>query len=441
MMREVHHFVPRNSEWFKYQITAFTQSIEIGIVLNSNKDLYKNNLYNYSTYHFLAGINTSPSSFYAYNDLSQLSYKSPDWFFGFITYDVKNRFEKLYSSNFDGIDMPELCFFKPEYVIIEDNSGWRVEFNKSNNSVEDVIELIVKIENTNLNSRDALLTAKNLDVKSRITKDDYIETINKIKRHIHVGDIYEMNYCIEFYSNPCEINPTGLYYLLNSASPTPFNAYIKFQDKYLICASPERYIKKEGLKLISQPIKGTSPRNKVKSVDENAKKQLIVNPKERAENIMITDLVRNDLSRIATKGSVKVEELCGVYSFKQVHQMISTITATITDEVSFTDIIRSTFPMGSMTGAPKIEAMKLIEQYESTKRGLYSGTVGYISPNGDFDFNVVIRSILYNKTNRYLSFMVGSAITDQSDPELEYKECLLKASAILKVLNSNKDEH
>lgn len=164
------------------------------------------------------------------------------------------------------------------------------------------------------------------------------------------------------------------------------------------------------------------------------KNDLAKDEKERSENIMIVDLVRNDLSKTAVKGSVKVEELCKVYSFDQVHQMISTVTSQIEENTHPIDVIKSTFPMGSMTGAPKISAMKIIENLEETKRGLYSGAVGYITPRGDFDFNVVIRSILYNHTQKYISFSVGSAITSKSDPLKEYEECLVKAKAMHEVL-------
>ena len=151
---------------------------------------------------------------------------------------------------------------------------------------------------------------------------------------------------------------------------------------------------------------------------------------------MIVDLVRNDLSKIAKKGTVKVTNLCEIHSFKQVHHMISTIVAEALPTVSPVDVITATFPMGSMTGAPKISAMKIIEALEETKRGVYSGAVGYFSPDGDFDFNVVIRSILYNAANSYISFSVGSAITSKSIPEKEYEECLVKAKAMRSVLEN-----
>jgi len=260
--------------------------------------------------------------------------------------------------------------------------------------------------------------------------------VKNIQHHISIGDVYEMNYCIEFFAQNLNISPIQLYEKLNEVSPTPFSAFLKYHDKSLICASPERYLKKEGRRLISQPIKGTSARDPNPFIDKANIEYLKTSEKERSENIMITDLVRNDLSRVAKQGRVKVEELCGVYSFRQVHQMISTISAEMDERYSWVDAIKATFPMGSMTGAPKVSAMKLIERYEDTKRGLYSGSVGYVTPEGDFDFNVVIRSMLYNQKKGYLSFMVGSAITALSEPEKEYEECLVKASAIMKVLNA-----
>jgi para-aminobenzoate synthetase component 1 len=206
------------------------------------------------------------------------------------------------------------------------------------------------------------------------------------------------------------------------------------EDQYLLSATPERYIKKIGEKIVTQPIKGTARRSDNEEEDYAFAKALQQNPKERSENIMIVDLVRNDLSRTARRGSVVVEELCEVYPFKQVHQMISTVTSQLAVGISPVDVIRSTFPMGSMTGAPKLRAMQIIESLEESKRGLYSGSVGYFTPTGDFDFNVIIRSILYNAENKYISYSVGGAITAGSDPDSEYEECLLKAKAMRAVL-------
>jgi len=272
-------------------------------------------------------------------------------------------------------------------------------------------------------------------VQQRISKESYLEKASKILDHIHRGDIYEANFCMEFFAENAIINPMEKFLKLNEISKSPLAVYFKNNKQFLLSASPERYLKKEGELIISQPIKGTAKRFQDPIEDEKSKNQLASDPKERAENIMVSDLVRNDLSRTAQKGSVKVEELCGIYSFEQVHQMISTITSKLDSQYAVVDLIKTTFPMGSMTGTPKVSVLKIIEELEETKRGLYSGAVGYFTPNSDFDFNVVIRSILYNQEKKYVSFSVGSAITSQSVPESEYEECLLKAKAMREVLS------
>jgi para-aminobenzoate synthetase component 1 len=273
-----------------------------------------------------------------------------------------------------------------------------------------------------------------IEIQQRISKDLYLEKITKMLEYINKGDIYEANFCMEFFAENATINPLEKFLKLNEISKSPQAVFFKNNTQFLLSASPERYLKKEGEILISQPIKGTAKRFLDPIEDEYSKNQLALDPKERSENIMVSDLVRNDLSRTAQKGSVKVEELCAVYSFEQVHQMISTITSKLDSQYAAVDAIKTTFPMGSMTGTPKVSVMKIIENLEETKRGLYSGAVGYFAPNGDFDFNVVIRSILYNQEKKYISFSVGSAITSQAIPENEYEECLLKAKAMHEVL-------
>lgn len=322
-----------------------------------------------------------------------------------IPYDVKNQFEKLNSNNIDGIKW--------------DDKIHRISLTKTPNfSLEKTPHLPIK------------------SIKTRENKSSYIKKVNALKQHIQRGNIYEVNFCMEFFAEDVKINPFELYQKLIEISPMPFSCFVKHQNKYLLCASPERFLKKTNSKLLSQPIKGTIKRGINSEEDFRLKEELKNSRKEQSENVMIVDLVRNDLSRIAEKGSVKVDELFGIYSFPQWHQMISTISCNIKHDVSFEEILKATFPMGSMTGAPKISAMKLIEKFESTKRGMYSGSVGIMMPNGDFDLNVVIRSVQYNADTGYLSFMVGSAITIHSDAEKEYEECLLKAKAILSVLDN-----
>ena len=350
--------------------------------------------------------------------------------FGFISYDYKNKIEDLYSEHYDGLEFPEKHFFTPQILFKIGESIVEIYF-ASDFEDKNATELIAEIESISVDFKES----EKIKIIPRISKNEYLTTIIDLKKHIQLGDIYEVNFCQEYYAEQVDIDPIDIYIKLNKKSPTPFSCFVKFEDKYLISASPERYIQKNGNKILSQPIKGTAKRGDTLEEDELIKKELFNDPKERSENVMIVDLVRNDLSKIAKKDSVVVNELCGIYTFPQVHQMISTVSGEVKKEVDFDAILKATFPMGSMTGAPKLRAMKLIEKYEKTKRGLYSGTVGYINHKGDFDFSVVIRSIAFNSKNNYLSFMVGGAITNQSDPEKEYDECLLKAKAMLEVLS------
>lgn len=360
----------------------------------------------------------------AFVQLNNFSGANPGWLFGFFTYDLKNEIENLTSGKADHLKFPDLYFFVPEHLILIGEDKIEIISAKA----DLVFQSIDQQENA---SHQAIL---GIDVKSRFNKGEYIDTIKAIQQHIARGDIYETNFCQEFYAEKVNVAPLALFKHLHQISPAPFSCYFKLNDQYIISASPERFLAKRGEQLISQPIKGTAKRSADIREDEQLKHSLKNHPKEQQENVMIVDLVRNDLTRSAIPGTVKVEELFGIYSFEQVHQMISTVTCIKDGAISDIEAIRNTFPMGSMTGAPKVNAMRLMEKYERTKRGVYSGAVGYFSPDGDFDLNVVIRTILYNAASQYLSFQVGSAITHNADPEKEYEECLLKAKAILEVL-------
>ena len=387
-----------------------------------------------NSYECLAGVGAldmvSASSGNALQQLKAFQARNSRWLFGHLCYDVKNEIEQLSSMHPDNISFPDLFFFAPQVVLLLNKKELAICSNHSLSAQQ----IFAAICSTEVNNETAV--QNNIAVQSRFSKQEYIETIIKLQQHIHRGDCYEINFCQEFFAKHIILeNPLQVYQSLGLASPTPFAAYYKIEDKYLLCASPERYLKKQGNRIISQPIKGTGKRDLLNTAaDQEYKQALYESPKDRSENIMVVDLVRNDLSRICTEGTVNVEELFGIYSFPQVHQMISTITGELKPGIDFTGIARETFPMGSMTGAPKRKVMQLIEQYEKTRRGIFSGAVGYIQPSGDFDFNVVIRSILYNQTNRYLAYQVGSGITFYSNPEQEYEECLLKAEAIKKVL-------
>lgn len=393
----------------------------------------------YSSYDCILAVDafTSVKTDYhnAFEDLKQYQQVTKDWLFGYLSFDLKNDVELLHSNNFDGLNFPDLYFFQPKKLFLLKGNEVKIQYlNMCDDEVEtDFEEIRLQIVDCRLQIAD--IQAAEIKIEQRISKESYLEKVSKILEHIHRGDIYEANFCMEFFIKNASINPLDKFLKLNEISKSPLAVYFKNNTQFLISASPERYLKKEGELIISQPIKGTAKRFQDPIEDEKSKSELALDPKERSENIMVSDLVRNDLSRTAQKGSVKVEELCGIYSFEQVHQMISTIISKINSQFTGVDVIKTTFPMGSMTGTPKVSVLKIIEELEETKRGLYSGAVGYFTPNGDFDFNVVIRSILYNQEKKYVSFSVGSAITSQSVPEKEYEECLLKAKAMREVLS------
>jgi len=417
-----------NPEHFKQQLLSWSQQFREVIFLDSNSYPQE-----YSSFDCVLAVDAFTSlktDFHnAFEDLKQYQQTTKDWLFGYLTYDLKNDIEPLKSSNFDGLDFPDLFFFQPKKIFLLKGNQLEVQYLLlCDDEVEDDFDEIVT------SNYEPFVTLSGIEVEQRISKEFYIEKVTKMLHHIHVGDMYEANFCMEFYAENAVINPLEKFQKLNSISQAPFSVFFKNNKQFLLSASPERYLKRVGETLISQPIKGTSKRFTDPVEDEKSKQFLESDSKERAENIMITDLVRNDLSHTAQKGSVEVVELCKIYSFLQVHQMISTITSKLDPQYSPIDVLKTTFPMGSMTGAPKISVMNIIENLEETKRGLYSGSIGYFTPEGDFDFNVVIRSILYNQENQYISFSVGSAITAQSIPENEYEECLLKAKAMHEVL-------
>lgn len=425
----------KNIEQFKSNLLVWAQQFDDVVWLDSNN--YKQSFSNFDAVLAVDAFTGITTDHYdAFNALKEYQDSTNDWIFGYLSYDLKNDVEQLRSQNHDGLQFPELHFFQPKKLFLIKGNSIEIQYLKmvDDEVDKDVLAITELVPNNNDFPKGEATSP--IKIKLRTHKDQYFEKVEKMLSHIHRGDIYEANFCQEFYAENSDINPLEIYQKLNTISYPPFATFLKLNDKYLLSASPERYLKKTGNTLISQPIKGTAKRSKIKEEDLKLKVELEKDQKERSENIMIVDLVRNDLSKTATKGSVQVKELCKVYTFPQVHQMISTVVSEVEEHMSPVEIIKTTFPMGSMTGAPKISAMQIIENLEDAKRGLYSGAVGYFTPNGDFDFNVVIRSILYNKTKRYVSYSVGGAITAKSDPLKEYEECLIKAKAMREVLES-----
>ncbi len=364
----------------------------------------------------------------AYEELQNFyTANKEEWLFGHFGYDLKKETEKLNSVHWDGIGFSDLHFFVPEIILQLNTKEIKIFCDSGAEEIYREIKTFPAVITEKIKS-----TAS---IRSKIDRDTYISIIEKLRQHILRGDCYEINFCQEFFAENATIDPLHIYNQLTLLSPNPFSVFYKVNNRYCLCASPERYLKKVGNRIFSQPIKGTSKRDLENNAeDERSRNYLLQSSKEKSENVMVVDLVRNDLSRICKAGSVKVDELFGIYSFPQVHQMISTVSGEVKVDLNWINCIKATFPMGSMTGAPKKKVMELIEQYEQTKRGLFSGTIGYINPAGDFDFNVVIRSIFYNEVDKYVSFQAGSGITYYCNAGLEYEECVMKAAAMMKVL-------
>ena len=429
-MRHHKEILLTNTKDFKTQLISWAQQYEEIVWLDSNQRLHSHATYDaVLAVDAFTGIQTDALN--GFEKLKDYQEVTKDWIFGYLSYDLKNDIEPLSSENFDGLNFPDLYFFQPKKLFLF--KGKSVTIKYLNCICDEVESDLVTISSFSKTAESKV--SNNIKIESRVSKASYIEKVTAMLSHIKRGDIYEANFCQEFYAI-AQLNPLETYFSLNSISQTPFATFLKNGNQFLLSSSPERFIKKEGSIITSQPIKGTTRRSDNSNEDEDLKFALKNDQKERSENIMIVDLVRNDLSKIAKKGTVKVTELCEIHSFKQVHHMISTVEAEVLPTVSAVGVIAAAFPMGSMTGAPKISAMTIIEELEETKRGVYSGAVGYFSPQGDFDFNVVIRSILYNASNSYVSFSVGSAITSKSTPEKEYEECLVKAKAMRSVLEN-----
>lgn len=335
-----------------------------------------------------------------------------DWMFGYLGYDLKNDIENLASENYEHYKLPDFYFMIPELLIEFDHLG-RYKILKGNLP--------------DLGSKFSIKKKSDFLLSERVsfTKDHYEKNVIKAKDLIHKGEIYEINYS---YMKEFDFDGTGwdLYKAMKLVGPVPFGAFIKINDIEVCCASPERFLKREGGVITSQPIKGTISNTADSSLE------VLNNEKNRAENLMIVDLVRNDLNRIAISGTVNVKNLFEVQTFDTVHQLVSTIECKVEKDKNSIEIIKACFPMGSMTGAPKIAAMKAIEKFENYKRGIYSGALGYIKPNGDFDFNVVIRTAVI--CNKDLFYPVGGAITSDSIPEDEWEETIIKTEAIKKAL-------
>lgn len=366
-----------------------------------------------------------------FNKLNKIQTSSEKWLFGYFGYDLKNEVEKLVSENKDELEFPDIFFFEPEIVLIQQNGKWRAESRRLKIDLEVFKREIAACQPSKTN----LPIQSSLKIKNRLDYASYQKKIEAIKNDIENGIYYELNLCREFFAENAMLDVIEVFKNLCSTAQAPMAAFLKMNDKYILSASPERFLKKTGDKLIAQPMKGTIKRSSDLKKDDLLKKQLRNSEKNKAENVMIVDLMRNDLTKSAQLGSIKVDKLFEAVSYKGFHTLISTISATIRKDISPVETIKNAFPIGSMTGAPKVKVLEKIEAYENTKRGVYAGAIGYFCPNGDFDFNVVIRTLLYNAQKKYLSFHTGGAIVYDSTAPAEFEETELKAINMIKALH------
>ena len=425
MNRKEKVFKVENIHDFKDKLLFFSKSKENVILLDSNS---KKNDYEFIfSYGKISELKSFDNSL---DKLDNYIKQVDDWIFGYISYDLKDEIEGFNSKNLKYFDVPNLSFFQPSTIWVFDG----VELKALYFDEKELFDAWNEINKIHI-SCDSIESNPNVELKGRLSKEEYIKKIKNIKKRIKMGDTYELNFCFDFFNDNTKINPENTFKKLNKLTESPMSVYYKDHHLHVLSSSPERFIKRNKKTIISQPIKGTKKRGK--NIDEdvfliNSLKNSI---KEKSENHMIVDLVRNDFSRIAKKGSVKVTELSKINTYKNIHQMVSTIEAQIENDMFFSTILKSTFPMGSMTGAPKIKTMKIIDELEETSRGIYSGAIGYIDPNKNFDFNVVIRTIIYDDKLSKISVNVGSGITFKSDPKDEYEECLTKIDALKKSLS------
>jgi len=387
---------------------------------------------------------------------------------GYFSYDLCHFTERLPSTAIDDLKMPESYFAFYDTIVAFDHlegkaylvatgfpemeegqrlrrARMRLEEIKdwlcSRHSVVAVSQCPEQSEGEAKQSRDTncfVATAprddtqnKEIMLKSNFTPEEYMKAVNRVREYIAAGDVFQVNLSQRFEAD-LKISPFKLYKRLRAVNPAPFASYLNFPGAAIVSASPERFLKVKGDLVETRPIKGTRPRGKDSAEDERLAYELVHSAKDRAENVMIVDLERNDLGRVCRYGTVKVTELAILETFPTVFHLTSTVIGRLRRGKSNIDLLKATFPGGSITGAPKVRAMEIIDEIEPTKRSVYTGSIGYLSFNGDVDINIVIRTFLIRQGRAY--FQVGGGIIYDSDPEAEYVETLDKAKALIRAL-------
>ncbi len=350
-----------------------------------------------------------------------------EWYFGHLLYDLKDRLEPALSTEKPPLKLDLEKWSVPRWVI--EWKGDERMLHAFSNDLDEGRRFCDRLFSDPSNDR-----RSKLEWREGIGREDYLLHAQRLMDHIQRGDIYEVNFCTERTAKAEYFDPYCAFARLLEHSDARFAAFHRLGDRFALCASPERFLAFDRELVTAQPMKGTRPRSNDPIEDLRLANELAADRKERSENIMALDVMRHDLSKIAASGTVKVKELCAVQQHRNVHQMISTVTAAMRPEVTPIDVVHACFPMASMTGAPKFRAMQLIDDAESARRGLFSGSLGFFAPDGSADLNVVIRTIFHDATAGECSLFTGSALTAQCDPQKEWEECELKARSVINAL-------
>lgn len=431
-MRTVAHF-PIGPD-FRSRLSAFAAGYEEFALLDScNNTVYGPNQFDFLLACGAVAVVTQDSGGGVADWYAAVSERA-DWLFGYLGYELNATTDNISPSPQQLFNTAPLRFFVPGIVIrVQNNIAMISVHEMACDTPENVFRKINDTPFETLTS--AYNQSENIRLEPLISDYDYVNTVKKIQQHIIDGDIYELNYCQPFVARNTTIDPVAVFNRLCAVAKAPFSVLYRCGEQYLMCASPERFFSFDGKTMRSMPIKGTRKRGEDEASDKRLFADLESSEKDKAEHVMIVDLVRNDLTPLAETGSIQVTDLFGIYPFEQVWQMVSTVSARLRSDAKLSEALIRAFPMGSMTGAPKIRAMQLAAQYEPWQRGMYSGAFGYFDPDGRCDFNVIIRSLLYHTQTQLLAAYAGGAIVYDSIPEKELEECYVKLSGILRVLN------
>lgn len=354
--------------------------------------------------------------------------RATDWWFGHLAYGYKDRVEDLGSRHNDAFDWPLSHWFVPRWVI-----EWREGEAWLHANASDAEAGVAFAETMHATSAEPWVDALP-EWRTMVDRGWYLGQADALLQHIQRGDIYEVNLCLAHEAQPAAFDPFRAFDALLLATAAPYAGFLRLGNRFALCCSPERFIAFDGNRMTGEPMKGTRPRGSTAGEDERLRAELAADPKERSENVMAVDVMRNDFSRVCVPGSVQVPELFAVRTQPRVHQLVSVVEGQRAAGCTPFDAVRAAFPAASMTGAPKISAMQLIDVHEAGARGLYSGAMGFFAPDGTGDLNVVIRTLLYDSASGRMSIPTGSALTAQCDPATEWEECMVKFNSIAHAL-------